>query len=503
MQFTITERDESGRINVAFSTTSASGKPPGEYLGVVEADKGRTNWRLFLANVFLPAGYPTSVSPDYLQYQIYNAVQAFCSSLSGLIASRAVLEGHGVGNASASATHAIFLTVIQDVFGRLTTVIAGYYLGTSLFPEAKTYRLLADIFNDAAILLDALSPHLTSVSISLRYPFVSYGSSSYLRVVSLCLSGTFRALCGVVAGGSKAALTVHFATSGNRIGDVGDLNAKDGSKETVLALLGMLGGTVVMHYVHSSGPTYLVFFMLLFCHLAANYVAVRAVVMRSFNRQRANIVWMAYRAKFAEGNKAILTPEAVARRERIFGNPATLYDASSPRLRLGFCKIGAPFASILSSHHSIRSNSGDARFRGSDGDLSVSQVHAILEVFTDERYVLWFDPNPQHTSLHLRICMKEGHTAIDHLKGWAHALELALHVVGSVPNTFDERIGAVRTSLCKVMDMFPSFLQSAQTSGWRTDEGGLLAGSARALSVKYGQDLEGEAVVGKEDRKNV
>ena len=61
-----------------------------------------------------------------------------------------------------------------------------------------------------------------------------------MRVASLCLSGAFRALCGVVAGGSKTALTVHFASSGRIPGDIGDLNAKDASKETVLALLGML-----------------------------------------------------------------------------------------------------------------------------------------------------------------------------------------------------------------------------------------------------------------------
>ncbi|EED77179.1 predicted protein, partial [Postia placenta Mad-698-R] len=226
-----------------------------------------------LSDVFLPAGFPATVSPG--KYQIYNALQAFCSSLAGLIASRAVLQGfrHGVGKAGASATHAIFLTVLQDIFSRLTTIVAGYYLGTSLFPEAKAYRLMADIFNDAAIILDTLSPHLGS-----------------FRVASLCLSGAFRALCGVVAGGSKAALTVHFATTAKGAGDVGDLSAKDGSKETVLALLGMLSGTAVMHYVHSTRATYVVLFALIALHLFCNYLAVRVVVFRSLNRQRASIV---------------------------------------------------------------------------------------------------------------------------------------------------------------------------------------------------------------------
>ncbi|OBZ77610.1 RUS1 family [Grifola frondosa] len=243
MQFSIREKDDSGRLVVVYtsssSTSSEKGLEPREQVNseLVPTQRRRVDWRHLLNNIFLPAGYPTTVSPDYLQYQIYNALQAFCSSLASLLASRAVLQGHGVGNASASATHAILLTVLQDVFSRLTTIVAGYHLGTSLYPEAKTYRLLADVFNDVAIVLDMLSPHLADVAFSIRYPFFSPASDSYLRVVSLCLSGAFRALCGVVAGGSKAALTVHFA---NGTGDVGDLSAKDGSKETVLALLGML-----------------------------------------------------------------------------------------------------------------------------------------------------------------------------------------------------------------------------------------------------------------------
>lgn len=115
-------------------------------------------------------------------------------------------------------------------------ILSAYYLGTSLFPEAKTYRLLADILNDAAFVLDTLSPHLSSFS--LAFDFIS------CRAIALCLSGSLRALCGMVAGGSKAAITMHLAQpqDPNTIGDIGDLNAKDGSKETVLALFGMLVG---------------------------------------------------------------------------------------------------------------------------------------------------------------------------------------------------------------------------------------------------------------------
>lgn len=109
-----------------------------------------------------------------------------------------------------------FLRLIYIV----AAILFAWKYGTALEPEAKMYRLAADILNDSAIILDCLSP---------AFP-------SNMRVAVLCLSGTFRALCGVTAGGAKAALSLHFSKGSN----VGELNAKDSSQETVIGLIGML-----------------------------------------------------------------------------------------------------------------------------------------------------------------------------------------------------------------------------------------------------------------------
>ncbi|KAI0945081.1 hypothetical protein AcV7_001712 [Taiwanofungus camphoratus] len=506
--FTIREKDDSGRLIAAYSTSTKQTRASGARPEVVTVERNRTDWRRLLSNIFLPAGYPTSVSPDYLQYQIYNALQAFCSSLAGLIASRAVLEGHGVGKADASATRAIFLTVLQDVFSRLTTIASAYYLGTSLYPEAKTYRLLADILNDAAILLDSLSPHLSAISLSLT------GSDSSLRVASLCLSGALRALCGVAAGGSKAALTVHFATSGKAKGDIGDLNAKDASKETVLALLGMLCGTFVMHHVHSTSGTYVILFMLMFCHLLANYLAVQAVALCTLNRRRANTVWMIYRSPWPGQentiSKLIADPHGVSLSEPIFYNPSALSGIEGSEDLIGFCDIGSPFTSILSGYPSTWSafvGLSISKNADSHNGLSASEVHSVLELFTEERYVLWFDSELSNNPCRLRICLKEGHTPYDDLKAWIHAQELALAMYRGSPAgnlTFDERVEAVRTSYRNVEDLFPSFVEAARAVGWRIDEGGLLAGSPKTISIEYAEEDDADGVpVEKEDRKNV
>ncbi len=49
-------------------------------------------------DVFLPQGYPDSVTDDYIEYQMWDTLQAFASSITGALATEAVLKGAGVGD---------------------------------------------------------------------------------------------------------------------------------------------------------------------------------------------------------------------------------------------------------------------------------------------------------------------------------------------------------------------------------------------------------------------
>lgn len=72
---------------VSVNESNISTKRTGVRLGALNVNVYQT-----LKDVFMPAGYPHSVSPDYLNYQIYDSLQAFSSAIAGLFASRAVLE---------------------------------------------------------------------------------------------------------------------------------------------------------------------------------------------------------------------------------------------------------------------------------------------------------------------------------------------------------------------------------------------------------------------------
>jgi len=74
-----------------------------------------------LKSIFLPEGYPHSVSPDYVQFQFWDTLQAMCSYLRGMLCTEAILLGVGVGNAQATAVNAsvqVLLSLAIALYGR-------------------------------------------------------------------------------------------------------------------------------------------------------------------------------------------------------------------------------------------------------------------------------------------------------------------------------------------------------------------------------------------------
>ena len=351
----IEESDEVGRLENTYLITESDGK--GTRIDIVPTSERLPLAQRLLA-VFLPTGYPHSVSSDYKWYQIYDSLQAFSSSIAGLLASRAVLQGIGVGDQNASATAAMLLSVLQESMGQLATILFAHWAAKRIEVECKMYRLAADCFNDMAFMIDCLSP-------SLPKP---------IRVPLFCISSMSRAICGVAGGSSKAILSAHFARSDN----IGELNVKDSSQETVISLLGMWAGGFVVSRVHGNLATWIWLICLLTVHLATNYAAVRAVRMTTLNRQRANVVFSHMLDK-----GTIMGPDAVADQERIFERDGILRWKGTEVL--GSCQIGVTVRTLLKS------------LPGQRNDVTLSHSHAqlpivkLMAIFKNEQYLLWFD----------------------------------------------------------------------------------------------------------------
>ncbi|KAK2833073.1 hypothetical protein Q5P01_016962 [Channa striata] len=244
-------------------------------------------------SVFLPQGYPESVSEDYLQYQFWDTVQAFSSSLSGTLATQASLKGVGVGNQEATVAAATVTWLLRDGTGMLGRILFAWQKGSKLDSEAKKWRLFADVLNDIAMFMEILAP---------------YFPPCFTLIV--CTAGIFKSIVGVAGGATRAALTVHQARRDN----MADISAKDGSQETLVNLAGLLVSLILIPLV-TDNPilTLSLFFLFTILHLFANYKAVRSVVMETFNEARLSIVLHQYLI-----DKRILRPFEANKKEPVF-----------------------------------------------------------------------------------------------------------------------------------------------------------------------------------------
>ncbi|KAF2833688.1 DUF647-domain-containing protein [Ophiobolus disseminans] len=452
-RYEIVERDEAGRITKMY-VASGEGR-----VDVIKPKESKSLAQKAL-DVFLPAGFPHSVSEDYIKYQIYDSLQAFSSSIAGMLSSRAVLEGVGVGDSTASPTTALLLTVLQESTGRIGTILFAHRLGTALEPECKMYRLAADIFNDAAMVIDCLSP---------AFP-------KPIRVVVLSCSSVLRALCGVCAGSAKASLSAHFARKGN----LGEVNAKDSSQETVISLLGMLAGSIVVSWVSTPITTWSVLIALLSLHLAMNYAAVKAVSMRCLNRQRANKV---FSNMFQHGR--ILSPTDVSQHERIFERDGVLRCADETIV--GYCRIGV-------SLHLLLSRMGQRHKRTGSLDLHAIKLPELMDVFANEAYLLWF----ADTDYEALIVLKEGCTPLDQLKAWAHALLLAQRAQGRVverqpdiddASTVHTRLAMLGKTLEEAKEAFAKYAKVLEQKGWDLDVAALETCAGSRIQLERRKEL--------------
>ena len=139
---------------------------------------------MFIFEAFFPEGYPESVSNDYLTYQAWDTLQAFASSISGSLATKAVLEGVGVGDETATSLAATITWLLRQGAGMIGQILFTWMQGSDLDHNCKKWRLFADILNDSAMCLELSGP---------LWP-------SFIIQFILCFASVARSLVGVAGG---------------------------------------------------------------------------------------------------------------------------------------------------------------------------------------------------------------------------------------------------------------------------------------------------------------
>ncbi|KAJ6786242.1 hypothetical protein PWT90_04914 [Aphanocladium album] len=372
----VSELDKSGHVQQRWLH-----EPSGRIIHI--RPEGHTNdlysrslreWKKILSDSFLPVGFPHSVSNDYLAYQTFDSLQAFFSTITSLLANRALLQGLGVGDANSSATFALLLTILRDATSRVATIVFAHRFGLRIEPDAKRYRFLADLFNDTGFFLELYSPYL----------------SPWWKVIALSVGEALRALCGVSAGASKAALSMHFAKHDN----LAELNAKEASQETAVGLIGLLVGTIVVKMIEDHRSVVYLMILLVFGHLWMNYLGVRSVQMTNLNRQRATILFQEY----LQTGK-VLSPAEVSQREYIILWSPSISNRHGQRVAK--IELAKSFGQAMSS------SSGQVKLL--DGD----------------RYSITVAPTTAYNSTMIRILLWDNMQPKQAIMAWFEAVEMA------------------------------------------------------------------------------
>ncbi|XP_064393414.1 RUS family member 1-like isoform X2 [Halichondria panicea] len=200
--------------------------------------------------------------------------KSFCSSITGTLATLAVLKGVGVGDSTATPLAATITWMLKDGTGMLGRILFAWLCGTDLDCFSKQWRLVADALNDLAILLNLIAPLFPGV-----FLFIA------------CFASLCRAIVGVAGNATRAAFVQHQARRNN----MADVAAKDGSQETLMNLVGLIVNLIIIPTVASSQSLiWLMFVVFTALHLWANYCAVTVLCMETLNKNRLHVVVQHY-----------------------------------------------------------------------------------------------------------------------------------------------------------------------------------------------------------------
>jgi hypothetical protein len=226
---------------------------------------------------------------------------------------------------------------------------------------------------------------------------------------------------------------------------------------------------------------------LLAVHLGMNYLAVKAVSMRTLNRQRANLVFCSLYEKFfqskdskADSLVGFPTPDEISVQERVFERDGVLRGQGDKIL--GYCQIGVPLRAILDLF-----GQPDETTRSYTG-TTPQNISKLMDIFQDEGYILWYD-EPRKRFL---ICLKFPSNTETQLRAWMHALFMAVQIQSGLKGkAVIDVIGNTRREFRTRMEKY-KILESLGEVGWDLDTAALETLSGTRIRIKDGDSQQKE-----------
>ncbi|KAJ3673849.1 hypothetical protein LUZ60_005841 [Juncus effusus] len=362
-------------------------------------------WSVVLG-AFIPEGFPSSVTPDYVPFQMWDTLQGLSTYIRSMLSTQALLSAIGVGETSATVIGATFQWFLRDFTGMLGGILFTFYQGSNLDSNAKMWRLVADFMNDLGMLMDLLSPLFPSALIPI-----------------VCLGSLSRSFTGVASGATRAALTQHFALAKN----AADISAKEGSQETLATMSGMAIGMILANLTRDHNLTiWFSFLSLTIFHLYANYKAVKCLSLTTLNCERSSILLQHFLK-----NHEVMTPKDVSKEEHIIPFWASWRKLTNTKLLYEHIKLGAKASSLKHSDLLELSKSAKSQYK-------------------NDKYLLLEKKGE------IQILIHKHANSSDLLKAFCHSLVLL--------NLINEN-----KSLEWMDDQYSIFLTKLESKGWSTE----------------------------------
>ncbi|XP_022382118.1 RUS1 family protein C16orf58 homolog isoform X2 [Enhydra lutris kenyoni] len=370
-----------------------------------------------LMAVFLPQGFPDSVSRDYLPYQLWDSVQ----HESGHISDESPWIFWKIWRFLLTSLLRLS-KLAQYSTGMLGRILFAWWKGTKLDCNAKQWRLFADILNDVAMFLEIIAP---------IYPI--------FFTVIVCTSNLAKCIVSVAGGATRAALTMHQARRNN----MADVSAKDSSQETLVNLAGLLVSLLMLPLV-SAGPGFSLgwFFFLTALHIYANYRAVRALVLETLNEGRLRLV-----LKHFLQRGEVLGPTSANQME-------PLWTGFWPSLSLS---LGVPLHRLISSVFELQQLvEGHQEPYLLHWDKSQSRVQVVLSQMAGPETIL-------RAAIHGLV--------LEALQGEGPLPRELTELRNQVRAGPEKESWVIVRETHQVLDkLFPKFLKGLQDAGWKTEK---------------------------------
>ncbi|KAL5058171.1 hypothetical protein RYX36_029775 [Vicia faba] len=384
---------------------------------VLHSHDERLSWLpRMIKDFILPAGFPGSVSDDYLHYMLLQFPTNVTGWICHTIVTSSLLKAVGVGSFSgttAAASAAAIRWVAKDGIGAVGRLFIGGRFGNLFDDDPKQWRMYADFIGSAGSIFD-LTTQL--------YP------GYFLPLASL--GNLTKAIARGLKDPSFRVIQSHFAISAN----LGEVAAKEEVWEVVAQLVGLGLGILILDtpgFVKSYTVLSSTWLCIRLLHIWLRYESLSVLQFNTINLKRARILVKSHVLHSTvpgcmECNKEenILVWSQFMKPNIIFGSPLEKMDIM---------------------------------------DKSHFSVEDLLKLYANEKYILVV--NQQLDDLKFYVSFKVGATSLSVLQSIWQTFWLSENWK-SKGNVCDQ----LANSLMELEDRFDDFIQKLKGAKWDTQQ---------------------------------